>query len=260
MALLADNRYGKHRVRVVKVTRQGGIHTVREWSVNVLIEGDYDDAFRTGSNVDILPTDTMKNTVYSLARRSSASCIEEFAKELAAHFLSTYGHAESVSVEIKEKAWTHLEIDSKPHPTSFQQSSAELQTTSVTGSRSSGLKVVSGLSDLVILKTADSAFAGYIKDPLTTLRETTDRLFGTDVTASWTYNSSDLPFAKLRTEVRASLLATFAESQKPLCPAHPLRHGRGGVGASPKRLRHQADHAQQALPADRSLALRPGQP
>jgi urate oxidase len=221
MAPLADNRYGKHRVRVVKVTRQDGMHTVREWSVDILIEGDYDDAFRTGSNVDILPTDTMKNTVYSTARRSSASCIEEFAKDLIAHFLTTYGHADSVSVEIKEKAWTHLEIGGRPHPTSFQQSSGERQTTSVTGSRSSGLNVTSGLSDLVILKTADSAFAGYIKDPLTTLRETTDRLFGTDVTASWTYNSSDLPFAKLRAEIRASLLSAFAD-HKSLSVQHTL--------------------------------------
>ncbi len=110
----------------------------------MLIEGDYDDAFRTGSNVDILPTDTMKNTVYSIARRSSATCIEEFAKDLTAHFLTNYRHAESVSVEISEKAWTHLEVDGKPHPTAFQQSSRELQTTSVTGSRNGGVAVASG--------------------------------------------------------------------------------------------------------------------
>jgi urate oxidase len=221
MAQLADNRYGKHRVRVVKVTRQDGIHTVREWSVNVLIEGDYDDAFRTGGNVDILPTDTMKNTVYSIARRSNATCIEEFAKDLIAHFLGNYSHAESVSIEIKEKAWNHLEIDGKPHPTAFQQSSGEIQTTSVTGSRSAGVEVSSGLSGMVILKTADSAFEGYIKDPLTTLRETSDRLFGTDVTASWTYDSGDLPFATLRAEIRASLLAAFA-AHKSLSVQHTL--------------------------------------
>jgi urate oxidase len=221
MALLADNRYGKHRVRVVKVNRQDGVHTVREWSVNVLIEGDYEDAFRTGSNADILPTDTMKNTVYSVARRSRAACIEEFAKELVAHFLGTYSHAESVSVEIEEKAWTHLEVAGQPHPTAFQQSSPELQTTLVTASRSTGVQVVSGLRDLVILKTADSAFTGYIKDPLTTLRETTDRLFGTDVTAGWTYDSSDLPFAQLRAEIRAALLAAFA-AHKSLSVQHTL--------------------------------------
>jgi urate oxidase len=221
MAQLADNRYGKSRVRVVKVTRENGVHTVREWSVGVLIQGNYDDAFRTGSNSDILPTDTMKNTVYSIARRSSATCIEDFAKDLIAHFLANYAHASSVSIDIKEKLWDHLEVDGKFHPTGFQQSSGESQTTSVNGSRTAAVSVTSGLSSLIILKTADSAFEGYIKDPLTTLRETSDRLFGTDVTANWTYTSSDLPFAKLRAEIRATLLATFA-GHKSLSVQHTL--------------------------------------
>ena len=221
MALLAENRYGKSRVRLVKVTRDNGVHTVREWSVNLLIEGDYDDAFRTGSNADILPTDTMKNTVYSMARRSSAACIEDFAKDLIAHFLTNYAHAQSVTVDIKERLWQHLEIDGAAHPTSFQQSTSELQTTSVIGSRSGGLSVSSGLSNLVILKTADSAFAGFIKDPLTTLRETSDRLFGTDVTATWGYDSTDLPFVEARAQVRSALLATFA-AHKSLSVQHTL--------------------------------------
>ncbi len=221
MAQLADNRYGKSRVRLVKVTREKGVHTVRDWSVNVLIQGDYDNAFRTGSNSDILPTDTMKNTVYSIARRSTAACIEDFAKDLIAHFLTTYAHAESVAIDIKEKLWQPLHVGGKPHPTGFQQSSVELQTTSVTGSRNAGLSVASGLRNLVILKTAHSGFEGYIKDALTTLRETGDRLLGTDVTASWTYNTTDLPFARLRNEIRASLITTFA-NHKSLSVQHTL--------------------------------------
>lgn len=221
MALLAENRYGKSRVRLVKVTRQEGVHTVREWSVNVLIQGDYDDAFRIGSNGGILPTDTMKNTVYSIARRSTATCIEEFGKDLITHFLTTYAHAESVAVDIKEKLWERLKVDGKPHPTSFQQGSNELTTTSVSASRAVGTSVSSGLGRLVIMKTADSGFEGYIKDPLTTLRETNDRLLGTDVTARWTYNTADLPFVRLRNEIRASLLATFA-NHKSLSVQHTL--------------------------------------
>ena len=83
------------------------------------------------------------------------------------------------------------------------------------------MQVTSGLSGLIILKTADSAFEGYIKDPLTTLRETSDRLFGTDVTASWSYTANDLPFAQLREQIRASLLATFA-NHKSLSVQHTL--------------------------------------
>jgi urate oxidase len=221
MAQLAENRYGKHKVRLVKLTRHDGVNTVREWSVNVLIQGDYDNCFRTGSNADILPTDTMKNTVYSLARRSSATCIEDFARELISHFLTSYRQSQSVGINVAERGWDHLEFKGQPHPTAFQQSTSELQTTSVSGSRDAEAIVTSGLSGLVILKTADSAFEGYIKDPLTTLRETTDRLFGTDVTASWTYDRDSLSFAQLRLEVRAALLAAFAD-HKSLSVQHTL--------------------------------------
>jgi urate oxidase len=208
-------------VRVVKVTRDGGVHAVREWSVNVLIEGDYESCFRSGDNSDVLPTDTMKNTVYSIARGSNAVSIEEFAKELIAHFLANYAQAKAVDVEIKEKLWRRLEVDGHGHPTAFQQQSAELQTTSAHGARGAAAAVSSGLSGLVILKTADSAFEGYIKDRLTTLRETGDRLFGTDVTASWLYASDSLDFAASRAAIRTALLKAFAE-HKSLSVQHTL--------------------------------------
>jgi urate oxidase len=221
MATLGGNKYGKSRVRLVKVTRHSGVHTVVEWSVNVLIEGEYENCFRTGDNSDVLPTDTMKNTVYSVARNSKATSIEDFAKELIAHFLTNYAQANSVSVKIQEKLWNHLEIDGKPHPTNFEQTTSELRTTSVAGARGEAVKIASGLQGLVILKTADSAFAGYIKDRLTTLRETNDRLFGTDVTATWTYSADTLPFAALREQIRTALLASFA-AHKSLSVQHTL--------------------------------------
>jgi urate oxidase len=221
MALLAENRYGKSRVRVVKVTRDGGVHTVREWNVSVLIQGDYESCFRSGDNSDVLPTDTMKNTVYSLARESSATSIEDFAQELIAHFLMSYAQSTAVSVDIKEKLWTRVEVNGHGHPTTFQQQSGELQTTSVHGARGSAVSVNSGLSGLVILKTTDSAFEGYIKDRLTTLRETSDRLFGTDVTASWLYEIDRLDFAGARAAIRTALLKTFAE-HKSLSVQHTL--------------------------------------
>jgi len=43
--------------------------------------------------------------------------------------------------------------------------------------------VVSGLADLVVLKSTGSEFTGYIKDRYTTLQETTDRILATAVTA-----------------------------------------------------------------------------
>ena len=74
MAQLAENRYGKSRVRLVRVNRQAAVHEFEEWSVDVVLRGDFLSCFVEGDNSKILPTDTMKNTVYSLARKSSATC------------------------------------------------------------------------------------------------------------------------------------------------------------------------------------------
>src|SRR5271165_5101397 len=108
MITLAENRYGKSRVRIVKVKRHPDRHDFREWTVEILLEGDFESCFVEGDNNKILPTDTMKNTVYSLARTSSADCMEEFGKELAAFFLDRNPQVSAARVALSEKSWQHL--------------------------------------------------------------------------------------------------------------------------------------------------------
>jgi urate oxidase len=210
MTILAENRYGKSRVRVVRVNRSAPTHEFQEWNVEVLLQGDFLTCFSDGDNSKILPTDTMKNTVYSLARKSSAACIEEFAKELIAFLMANNPQVSHVEVAIQEKSWQHLVAGGKPHPSAFVQAGSELQTAHVEQKYGKSLEIESGLADLVILKTSDSAFEGYIHDSLTTLPETNDRLFGTSLKATWRYLSSDLPFAAIRKTIREALLSTFA--------------------------------------------------
>ena len=213
MAQLAENRYGKSRIRLVRVNRQAAIHEFEEWSVAVLLRGDFLSCFAEGDNNKILPTDTMKNTAYSLARKSSATCIEEFSKELIEHFLTHNSQVSAAEVGIQEKSWQHLNVVGKPHPTTFSQAGSEVQTTRVIRKRAEEFQIESGLSDLVLMKTAGSAFEGFVHDPLTTLPETSDRLFGTCLRASWTYPSHEIPFTAVRNSIRESLLAAFASHQ-----------------------------------------------
>lgn len=213
MVKLAENRYGKSRVRLLRVQRHADRHELREWTVQILLHGDFASCFTDGDNSKILPTDTMKNTVYSLARNSSADSIEDFAKEVLAFLLDRNPQVFTGEITVSECAWDHLAIGGKPHSTTFVQASRELQTTTVTQAGGGAAKVGSGLDNLVILKTSGSAFTGYIKDALTTLPETRDRLFGTAVRADWTYSGSELPFATLRRKIREHLLAAFAEHQ-----------------------------------------------
>ena len=210
MAALAENRYGKSRVRVVRVKRHADRHDFCEWTVQILLQGDFESCFTDGDNSKILPTDTMRNTVYSLARKSSAACMEDFAKELVDFLLGRNPQVSEAEVSVSEKTWRHLTTDGKAHPTTFVQSSGERQTTRVARAQERKFSVTSGLENLVIMKTAGSGFEGYIQDSLTTLPPTADRLFGTALTASWKYATSDLPFAPLRVKIREILLSVFA--------------------------------------------------
>jgi urate oxidase len=210
MIKLAENRYGKSRVRLMKVTRHDHGHDLREWTVQVLLKGDFDTAHLDGDNSKILPTDTMKNTVYSIARSSKATSMEDYARELADFLLGRNPQVESASVRVEGTMWKHLTIDSKPHPSAFMRGSGELQTTTVERAQGGAFHILSGLDNLVILKTANSAFEGYIKDSLTTLKETSDRLFGTAVRAEWRYTSCDLDFDAVRATIRETMLRTFA--------------------------------------------------
>ena len=211
MIVLAENKYGKSRVRLVRVRRKPGWHDFREWTVQVLLEGDFESCFKEGDNSKILPTDTMKNTVYSLAKDSKAECMEEFGKELIDFLLSRNPQVSRAEVSLSEKAWEHLNAGGKPHPTTFVQSSSECQTTGISRARGGNFSISSGFDNLVIMKTAASGFEGFIQDSLTTLQPTNDRLFGTAVRAKWCYSKADIPFAASRTKIRDTLLAVFAE-------------------------------------------------
>src|SRR5580704_10618199 len=189
MIELAENRYGKSRIRLMKVTRNDDSHDLREWTVQVLLKGDFDSAHLHGDNSKILPTDTMKNTVYSIARNSKAIAMEDYAKELADFLLERNPQVASA----------------------FMRGSDELQIATVERAQNEAFRVHSGLDNLVLLKTANSSFEGYIKDSLTTLKETNDRLLGTAMRAEWHYTTPNLDHNAIRSTLREAMLRTFAE-------------------------------------------------
>ncbi|MCG8477801.1 MAG: hypothetical protein MI724_01810, partial [Spirochaetales bacterium] len=68
MAHLTDNSYGKQRVRLTKVVRTGATHHLHEYTVEITLRGDFAAIYTAGDNGACVPTDTMKNTVYAVAR------------------------------------------------------------------------------------------------------------------------------------------------------------------------------------------------
>src|ERR1700728_4803058 len=210
MARLTDNRYGKSRVRLSRITRLKDRHDFNEWTVHVMLEGDFEASFTKADNSKILPTDTMKNTVYSVARGSSAATIEAFAMELGDHFLTNNAQVSGVKVEIEEQAWERMTIDGTPEPTTFKLGGAEVQTVRAVRDQGREWSIRSGVDGLTILKTTKSAFTGYIVDNLTTLKPATDRILGTCATVTWDYAAAAPDYAEARARILAALLKTFA--------------------------------------------------
>ena len=215
MIEIVENRYGKSRVRLVKITRDRGRHDLYDWTVEILLEGDFDSAHRDGDNSKLLTTDTMKNTVYSLARTSSAKTIEDFAGELASFLMERNPQVSAALIKVESALWKRLTIDGKSHPDSFMHGSNERQVTRLRLDRTGTAILTSGFEELVVMKTAKSGFVGYLKDSLTTLKETPDRLLGTAVTAHWTYaelvaNGENMEFDVLAKDIRETMLKAFA--------------------------------------------------
>jgi urate oxidase len=189
MTSLGRNRYGKSGVRLVKVMRAGTRHELRDLTVGVSLEGDFVAAHVSGDNARILPTDTMKNTVYALAKDQLIGSIEGFALALSDHFLRN-APITAARVTITEHLWTRLRVNGQEHEHSFTRTGGEVRTARVrrTAERA---QIRSGVRGLLLLKTTRSGFVGYIKDRFTTLPETTDRVFATALNAEWRYAETE---------------------------------------------------------------------
>ena len=206
---LAANSYGKSRVRLVRVTRHAEQHELKDIAVDIQLEGDFGAVHTHGDNRQVLATDTMKNTVYVLAAEKPVGEIEDFGRRLIIHFLAHNPQISQVRIHIAEQNWGRITVQGRPHPSAFIGAGNERRTTAVTGTRDT-ISLQSGLEGLLLLRTAGSAFAGYIKDPYTTLPETSDRIFCTVVKAQWSYAPGTVHFGECWNGVRSALLETFA--------------------------------------------------
>jgi|SRR6185369_4444751 len=207
------NSYGKSEVRLVTVRRGPDRHELKDVTVAIRLEGDFAAAYTQGDNTGVVATDTMKNTVYALAAEHPFDDIEDFGLALTDHLVKTYPQIASARVELTEHLWERIEtagVESQPHPHAFRRAGSERRTAVVTRSADT-VRVLAGLEDLVVMKTARSAFEGFPRDRWTTLKETGDRLLATALRATWRYSRPFVSFGRLWSDVRRVLLETFAE-------------------------------------------------
>jgi urate oxidase len=231
--VLGQNNYGKCGIRLVKVRRGAGRHDLWDLDVAVALEGDFEAAYVEGDNAGLLATDTMRNTVYALARDHLTGSIEEFGLALVDHFLEAGPTVEQAEITITQFPWNRIEVDGRGHDHSFVRGIGE-RTAKVTGAEGDR-SVKAGLDNLLVMKTTQSGWKGFLKERFTTLPDTDDRILATIATAEWSYGkAADLDFDGIWGGVRDRILATFTDHYSPSVQNTLYRIGKAVVEAFPE--------------------------
>lgn len=188
--VLGPNQYGKAETRVVRIYRDTAQHEIRDLNVSTTLRGDFAAAHVRGDQAQVLPTDSQKNTCFAYASEHGVAAIEDYALALARHFVEDIEPVSSARVEVEEYAWERVTVAGAGHPHTFARSGQDVRTTAVTVAGTGPAQqawVISGLKDLVLLKSTGSEFSGFLADRYTTLPETRDRVLATSLSVHWRY-------------------------------------------------------------------------
>ncbi len=230
---LVSKTYGKGRVRVMRVYRAGDRQEVRELTVQVMLEGDFDRAFTHADNSTSLCTDTMKNVVNIVAREELTAGPEDFGAAVAKRLLQRYDSVAKATVTARETVWKRLEIDGAEHPHAFTLD-ANGKPFARVAMTEGATTVESGLSGFTFLKSTQSGWANYIKEPYTTLAETDDRIAATAMEASWRWNARPADYAASNKRILDAMLKEFATTFSHSIQDSLYRMGMAALGAAPE--------------------------
>ncbi len=229
-ASLGENSYGKSEIRVVKVFRGADAHVVRDLTVGVALQGDFDAAHVEGDNTGLLATDTMRNTVYALASSDPLESLEAFGMRLVSHFIAAGPSVSSARIRLVEHPWAR--IGANPH--AFERGSGGRRVAVVSGD-GSRFEIESGLEDLYVLKTTGSGWSGFLREQYTTLPETDDRILATVVSAIWSYASGEaVDYSAVWEGARSAILEAFGDHWSPSVQFTLRRIGEAVLEARPE--------------------------
>jgi len=211
--VLGHNQYGKAETRVVRIYRDTDPHEIVDYNVSAALSGDFAETHLTGDNAVVLTTDAVKNTVNAFAKEhgEAARHPESYGLALARHFVEDVPQVTQARVKLESYPWQRLDAGGTPHPHAFVRSGQYVRTASVTYTDGRPW-IVSGVRDLVVLKSTDSEFWGFYQDRYTTLKPTTDRVMASSVSAQWWHTTDDVDWAKSFDSARAAMCEAFAQS------------------------------------------------
>ena len=184
-----DNHYGKSCVKVAKIIKYSTHHDFKEFIVDIQLYGDFLKSFVIPTNENVIPTDTMKNTVYVLAQQHSMDSPIEFGVDLTSYFLNKFSHVSKVNVEITEIVWNRVILDNnKEHTHGFVDKQTHQLKCLVSNTKGQEIDIKAGIVNLSILKTKGSSFDGFMIDEYTTLKPASDRIMATKANIFWSYD------------------------------------------------------------------------
>jgi urate oxidase len=212
-ARLGEHRYGKCEVRLVKLDRGPERHELRDLTVDVMLDGDFEAVHTEGDNTGLVATDTMRNVVYALAAERPLVSVPAFGTALVEHFLG-YPSVAGATVRLRQHPWQRLPGAGEGHPHAWQRGAGGTRIEEVSGD-AAGTRHAAGIEDLLVLRSSGSAFEGFDRDRFTTLPETDDRILATAVAARWEYGQGGGDREAAWGRVRDRLLEAFTDHHSP---------------------------------------------
>ena len=231
---LIRNRYGKGRVRVMRIHRDGDRHEVSQLNVMAMMEGDFARAYTHADNTTSVSTDTIKNVVNIVARENTGLCTEDFCEVLAKKYLDSYSQIASVSLTVHETKWSRLSFGGKPHPHSFVLDSNGKPTVELIMLRGGATTMASGVDGFTFMKSTQSGWENYVKDPYTTIKETQDRMCATSMVASWKWSTKPKNYPATNAKILDTILEVFGTTYSASVQDSLYRMGEAALAAVPE--------------------------
>jgi urate oxidase len=201
---LGRNNYGKAEIHLVRLDRDQPEHRVTDLTVSVDLQGHFEAAHVEGDNTGIVATDSQKNVVYGLARSEPPGAPETFALRVADYLAGEYESVTRARVEVEAASWLAVQADA------FRRDDGQRRVATAAVTADGDRHVLGGLRGLALLKSAHSAFAGFLRDRWTTLEESDDRILASSVQARWRYSSAELDFDEQHDRASQAMIETFA--------------------------------------------------
>ncbi|GAB1521915.1 hypothetical protein RhiTH_005014 [Rhizoctonia solani] len=149
MSSLTSARYGKDKVRVFRVVREGDKHAVVEYNVRALLEGDIATSYTQADNSVVVATDSM------IAKTSPHVLSPElYGLHLGTHFVTKYPHIHKAFITIEQLKWTRIDVEGTPHKHSFVRDGEEkivvnVEVDATAGKDKVSANVTAGIKDLL---------------------------------------------------------------------------------------------------------------